>query len=261
MSVTAVLQAFPARADRAIAPSSPMLHRADMSAGDVHIWRLDLSAFKTMQGGLEGTLSEHERDRAARLRLPADRSRFIIAHGLVRRVLAGYLNEHPSAIRFVHGPYGKPSLADGSSGLRFNVSHSGGRLLIAIGSGGEIGLDIEEIDGRVGLAAMAEFFSDVEKRALAEFRESRLTASFFKCWTSKEAYLKGAGLGLTAPLGDFDVCVDPDQPARLLRPLGQHGSWFLHRIDAGSGYAAVLATTSPTTRVLMFDGGSGMAAE
>lgn len=71
--------------------------------------------------------------------------------------------------------------------------------------------------------------------------------------------MKGVGLGLTGRLGDFDVCVRPDQPARLLRPLAQHNGWFLHRVDAGSGYAAVLATTSQNTRVSMFDDGSGMA--
>ena len=67
--------------------------------------------------------------------------------------------------------------------------------------------------------------------------------AFFNCWTRKEAYIKGRGLGLSLDLNQFDVSLIPGEPAAILniREEGQDVSrWSLHALSPGPGYKAAL---------------------
>jgi 4'-phosphopantetheinyl transferase len=96
---------------------------------------------------------------------------------------------------------------------------------------------------------MAQVFAPAEQAAVAATPADRRAEAFFKCWTSKEAYIKGLGDGLAIPLRSFEVCVDPARPARLLRPYEAApagAAWSLHDVRAlPLGYAATLAAAGP----------------
>jgi 4'-phosphopantetheinyl transferase len=203
---------------------------------------------------LQGLLTADELERANRFVFFKDRSSFIVARSALRLILARYLDEDPRRLRFAYGPQGKPELAANASKLFFNISHSGDRIMIAVASSFDVGVDIEKIDIELASEPMTGVFSRIEQLALAGIRDDKRLQAFFKCWTSKEAYIKGIGEGLNAVLEDFDVCVDPDKPAELLRSLDRDGSdWFLHRIDGDDAYAATLATMSHNSRPILFD--------
>jgi 4'-phosphopantetheinyl transferase len=203
---------------------------------------------------LEGMLTADELNRADCFAFSKDRNTFVTARSVLRIILARYLDENPGVLRFTYGPHGKPELSTNTFKPFFNVSHSGDRLLIAIAKGFDVGVDIEKINAELAFEPLAGVFSRLERSALACIRDDKRLEAFFKCWTSKEAYIKGIGKGLTVALEDFDVCVDPDRPAQLLRPLDQGGSnWFLHRIDGDSGYVATLATRFRNARLIVFD--------
>lgn len=112
-----------------------------------------------------------------------------------------------------------------------------------------VGLDIEEIRPAVAVAEVAStFFSTGEQAALAACPERLRIQAFYRCWVSKEAYVKACGLGLSLPLDQFDVAVDPKAPAGLLRPptaVPGGEAWSLHAVDALPGYAMALAATTP----------------
>ena len=74
------------------------------------------------------------------------------------------------------------------SGAHFNISHSGGRCVIAI-SGGEVGVDMEVLCGR-NCSAVLHSFSPRER---AEIKDER---DFLVHWTAREAYAKFLGEGI-----------------------------------------------------------------
>src|SRR5205823_4857465 len=128
--------------------------------------------------------------------------------------------------------------------VRFNISHTEGRVALAFVRGVDLGIDIERIRLDVNVRVLAEqFFSKYERRFLRRLPPEQLHAAFFRCWTRKEAYIKAKGEGLSIPLHQFDVSLTPGQPAELLgtRPDRKEASrWELYDLPIECGYAAAL---------------------
>jgi phosphopantetheinyl transferase len=141
--------------------------------GSVHVWRADLTR---IEDGLEDLLCADELARAARILPPRRRILWTRSRGMLRALLASYLDCDPRALDFVLGPRGKPALLveEGTPAmdLRFNLSHSGSLALVAVSSEREVGVDIECADGR-------------------------RTEEFLHAWVMREAVGKCRGTGLT----------------------------------------------------------------
>lgn len=182
-----------------------------------------------------------------RFRFERDRRRYLVGRGLLRMLLGRYLDVSPHAVSFDYGAAGKPHLAPGLAPqpLQFNLSHSGGLVLIAVTSGRALGIDVEQVrsDVEVGEIA-ARFFSRNERQALAALSGTGQIDAFFDCWTRKEAYVKARGDGLSLPLDQFDVSLLPGEHVRLIatRPdTAEARRWRLTALDVGDGYRAALA--------------------
>jgi 4'-phosphopantetheinyl transferase len=202
---------------------------------DVYSARLEPDAVR-LEFLLE-TLSPEERERAARFHFPLHRGQFIACRGMLREILSSYLEMAPAQVRFSYNTYGKPAAQD--SGIRFNVSHSGGWAMFAVTEGREVGIDIERIEPRVAQDQIPErFFSAWEVAQLRALPVTQQTEALFRCWTRKEAYIKARGLGLSLPLDSFDVSLAPGEPAALLRGAGNYS---LKEVPAPEGFAAAIA--------------------
>lgn len=228
-------------------PAERLQKRGDSQARSVvDVWRVALDVDERRRQALAGALSPAEQERAARLRAPTSRHRYVVAHGTLRAVLARYLDQDPGSVPLATGEHGKPFLATGDD-LRFNLSRAGGRALIAFARGCEVGVDLEHLDRRVDHEGLARrFFSTAERAQLATLPPQQRRLAFFAGWTRKEAFVKATGRGLSLSLHRFSVSLLPDQPARLLevdRDLGQAAGWSLADLGAGAGegYAAALA--------------------
>ena len=92
-------------------------------------------------------LSEGERQRAERFLREEDRTRFVAARAMLRRAVGLDLGVAPERVAFDYGPHGKPALTPPlhESGLRFNLSHSADRALLATVRGRELGVDLEKL--------------------------------------------------------------------------------------------------------------------
>jgi 4'-phosphopantetheinyl transferase len=90
----------------------------------------------------------------------------------------------------------------------------------------------------------ASFFSARENAVLQALPTNQRQSAFFTCWTSKEAYIKAIGKGLSQPLDQFEVSLAPGAPASLLSVRGapeEASRWSLKALTPASGYAAALA--------------------
>jgi 4'-phosphopantetheinyl transferase len=138
----------------------------------------------------------------------------VAGRGQLRVLLGRYLGLEPGAVDFAYGEQGKPAVAAGD-GLEFNLARSGSLAVVAVTAGLPVGVDVERIRPGVADDTVAEhFFSPTEVAALRRLPGHDRDRAFLACWTRKEAFLKGKGLGLSAPLDAFCVTLVPgDEPA------------------------------------------------
>jgi 4'-phosphopantetheinyl transferase len=168
----------------------------------IHVWCVPLTASARGVARFADTLHTEERRRAARYRTGDLCRAYVLARGLLRELVGGYLATPAARVRFAYGTHGKPFLH--GSALRFNASDSGGRLLVAFTRSAEIGVDIEQVRPFPDGFAIAEmFFNPREFAELTACAPEDQLRAFFDCWTRKEAYLKATGEGLLAPLDAF----------------------------------------------------------
>lgn len=170
----------------------------------IDVWRVDLS--RATDDGLTALLSAQERARAARIVHERSRVSWARSRGVLRALLACYLDADPRELRFELGRHGKPAL-QGCIGqapdLRFNLSHSGELVLVAMTVGREVGVDVEVARdpprGRLDeLAIAARVLAPEQVRRLEGFGEEERTAQFLRAWTMREATVKCLGTGLAA---------------------------------------------------------------
>ncbi len=213
---------------------------------EVQLWRVDLEAIRGDETRWQGVLSPDEKTRAARFHFHRDRQLYVASRAMLRTILAAYLTSNPADLSFSYSQKEKPSLAgtQAASGLAFNVSHSGGVGLYAFTLQREIGVDVEVIRRDFDVEPMAQrFFSAHEQTQLAALPKEERVDAFFRCWTRKEAFLKATGDGLSLPLNQFDVSLEPLQTSLLLatRPdSAEADRWFLREVPGGIGYNAAL---------------------
>ncbi len=226
-------------------PSPPAAPR--LARGQIHLWCADLDRPAAERARFEGVLSRAERERAERFRFERDRQRFVVRRGLLRQLLAAYLQVDPARVGIGYGSHGKPELVppSGRGSLRFNLSDSGPVALYAFALGQEVGVDVEEL--RVVPEADQigrRFFSPAECAELADVAAEQRNEAFLLCWTRKEAFLKAGGEGLFCPLDSFDVTLRPGAPAAVLNVRGGGpgaASWSLHHLEPCAGYVGALA--------------------
>jgi 4'-phosphopantetheinyl transferase len=209
---------------------------------EVHVWEADLDDGLAELERAHGLLHEDERRRASAFVHERDRSRFVLARGLLRFLLGSYLQVEPQSVAISYGEFGKPRVDGASAGPEFNLSHAGSKALYAFARDAQVGVDVESSTGTLDLD-VASLFSVFEQDAIRLLAGDARRRAFFRCWTRKEAYGKALGRGLGTGLDDVSVLplepVGPDAPLVLAR--GEGSSWYVHDLPIDARYAAALA--------------------
>ena len=196
-----------------------------MTPGEAHVWVVRLDEVREEALAASSTA---EAERAARFVNDTLRRRYLRSHGALRAVLGRYT---AAALDFAEGEHGKPYLP-GAPELRFNLSHSHERALVAVAWGVEIGVDVERHRPMPDCLALAErFFPPSEAAKFAGMAAEHRERDFFRRWTRIEAVLKARGVGLYG--------------------IGEElaGDWTIEELDAGTGHAAAVAVARTGVRV------------
>lgn len=213
---------------------------------EVHAWKAPLVASEDEYRAFQQVLPPTEQERARRFYFEKDRRRWIIAHGILRLLLARYLHTAPQEPQFITNEYGKPTLAPplAKSGLQFNLSHSAKMALYAFTYRRQIGIDLEYMRRDIEWDLLARsHFSASEYATLQTLPTQLQTEAFFLCWSRKESYIKAKGKGLSIPLAQFDVSLAPGAPAKLLGSREEEGAtehWSMHALVPATDYAGAL---------------------
>jgi 4'-phosphopantetheinyl transferase len=170
------------------------------------VWVADLAAGASSIERLTRLLSVDELQRANAYRADTDRCRFIAARAALRLLLAECLPINPSEIEFVYSSQGKPSLANSSDTLHFNIAHAHELAILAFSRSDPVGADIEFLATEVDTAALSErVFSANEKHVFARLDPTQRHTAFLRAWTRKEAIAKAYGAGLALPFRTLEV--------------------------------------------------------
>lgn len=225
---------------------------ADVHGADVFTFSLD--GAESELPALRQLLSQEERDRADRFVFPQHADRFVVGRATVRRILADLLACRPENLVFKLNAYGKPALAaPGPTGLHFNLSHTGDVALLAVSPTVELGVDIEAVRGTPcedGLPALV--FSAREQATLGALPVNLQLRAFYLGWTRKEAFVKACGQGLSMPLKDFDVTLDPAAAPRIEAIADEPGAadrWALAHLDLPDGVVGAIAAETGSNKI------------
>ena len=219
-------------------PSQPPRLRDSL----VHVWRANLSLSTSEIEELTTLLSTDEIARANKFRFLKHKSRFIAARGILRQLLANYLDLNPQNITLEYSDRGKPHLAKDLS-LQFNISHSQEYALYGFTLNHLIGVDIEYQRTMLDALKIAQrFFSAREHKMLEEVSIEQQPKLFFQLWTAKEAYLKATGTGLSACLDSVEIALNQSK-SPYLSTLKKDiiMNWSLYFCTPATDYSAAIA--------------------
>jgi len=191
----------------------------------VHLWSVFLPHFITDDKNLLDLLSDDERYRLKRFKIPLHQHRFGIARAFLRKILNLYTEIPPKDIRLIYGEKGKPALEHPI--VYFNVSHSHDFAVYAITRNQEIGIDIEKIEEGFKKEIAKRFFTPEEYEKLLDLSESEQIRTFYTLWVRKEAMIKVMGKGLFSS------------------PLLSEPSYYLENIQIDPEYQCAVATIDP----------------
>ncbi len=123
-------------------------------------------------------LGRDERSRAERFVRAEDRRRYIVSHGVLRRLLGERLGIGPSEVGFETLPRGKPFVPN--SHWHFSLSHSGDLMAVALARSLQLGVDVEQMRPMDDYNLIAErYFAGDERRQLQALPDAQRQEGFF----------------------------------------------------------------------------------
>ncbi|GJM12616.1 MAG: 4'-phosphopantetheinyl transferase [Pseudohongiella sp.] len=221
-----------------------------IAESEIHLWQIYQGDFElsAVQDECLEWLTEPELSRYRRFQFDRHRKQLLLGRVLTRAALSHYDSSvSPSQWNFGHNKYGKPEISEkqNANSLYFNLSHSAGRVALAVSRIKEIGIDIEFAGKPRRVAALTQrYFSELEAAEILSLPQSEQQSRFYDLWTLKEAYIKACGMGLAIPLQHFSYGFPGDEGLTVgfdAQRNDDADAWQLWQLAAGADYRLALA--------------------
>ena len=124
--------------------------------------------------------------------------------------------------------YAKPYV---DASIDFSIAHSGDMVIVILTSGGQVGVDVEQVKN-TDISCYEDYFTTTE---WANIHSSAIPLqAFYTAWVRKEAVLKATGKGIFMPMKEIDSYSDT---------ISRDGiSYFLKDIYLAADYVACIAS-------------------
>ncbi len=199
----------------------------------IKIYRSDTAALKDCDvfEDYKKKVDDTRREKVERCRNEEDKKRSLLAGYLIQVGVREWIGEEsglqsaiPLSLSYTYGEDGKPYLTD-YPGLHFSLSHSGSYVIAAF-SEEEVGIDIQE--HRPMQCDIAErFFSEEDKKQIAQRIAEGEKDAFFRLWAVKEAYMKLTGEGLRQGLNTTRLeWLDASASGRIIKKKSGDSAFF-----------------------------------
>ena len=206
----------------------------------VIVWKIDLDEPLLAAPQRRKWLDDEELSRLATFVRPNDARNYLAAHTSLRDILAKMLTCNPMEIRFQRDPLGRPRVDTGE--FDFSMSHAGKLCLVAISQVHRIGIDLENVRQPIE-PDLLDLIAGPTERARLE-REPTVHEAILSLWVAKEAVLKADGAGLSRDPRSIAVHWDARRASGIALDGSRPILWGLTRLDLGSEWVSVLATTA-----------------
>ncbi|MFD1613739.1 4'-phosphopantetheinyl transferase family protein [Gelatiniphilus marinus] len=222
----------------------------------VHVWYAYFSNNTNNLNYYLKLLSEDEIKKTSKFKFKTNQQQSIISRGILRQLSSKYLNIKPESLSFKYGKYGKPEY-DFDSKLKFNISHSGGLIVLGFVKDFDIGVDVEKVKNDFDVLEIASnFFSALEIEALKKVPKEKQVENFYRCWTRKESFVKAKSLGLSFALDSFSVCINSNSKSKLLETKwneAEKHKWQLHPFTLQPDYKGAISILGNIKTVKYFN--------
>ncbi|MCW5231605.1 4'-phosphopantetheinyl transferase family protein [Verminephrobacter eiseniae] len=135
-------------------------------------------------------LSKNERLRYSRFITSEFAIQYLLTRVLIRTVLSQYLDTAPTDWIFRCNAHGKPVIDDSiplGSDISFNISHTFGLVVVAVGRSMCIGIDAEPVDRLTTPEIADRVLTEGEVAAIRKLPLAEQKRRFIELWTLKES--------------------------------------------------------------------------
>lgn len=154
---------------------------------------------KLLEEKLLSYLTEEEIIKSKDYKSEIAKINYLVSRAILNLSLKGLLEKGINDLIVKRDKNNKPYL-ENTIGLKFNISHTEGLVLLAI-SKREVGIDVEKINFKFE-------FKDILENCFTKDEIINIDnniINFYRYWTVKEAYLKCDGIGLIRNLKEIEV--------------------------------------------------------
>jgi 4'-phosphopantetheinyl transferase len=251
-------------------------YNLDIKNNELHIWKIkipyhlfeefdfnnmslnsNLAIFKE----LKKYLSNDELNLCIRFYKKNDKIRSLVSKYIQKNLISKYLGMPANLIEFKFNNFLKPFIKNevSSKKLNFNLSHAGDYIVIAFILNSLVGVDIELHNFSIDHESLInQIFSRQEILKWQKLSESEKKYSFYHVWSSKEALLKGVGIGLSFSPTEISVNINHKELPKILNVIDYKNQynwqlWNLGKFYISDNYSAIYAINKDNTTIQYYE--------